>query len=190
MLIALLLHLAACLLRLTVPRPSLPLPLTAKWQRQKGRGNRTGRKPLKPGDSTPHPRHPPALNRTFHPHIRPPGPFFRASTPPPFCTTGQRETGRHNAKDKQAYRHAHPTRVTHEYRAIIWVARHSYDDASRSGLWVQGARGGAGWVDQGGDATPAVPATPFPTPGPGATRGGAELRDPNLAPPRSGLLSS
>jgi hypothetical protein len=70
------------------------------------------------------------------------------------------------------------------------VARHSYDDASRSGLWVQGARGGAGWVDQGGDATPAVPATPFPTPGPGATRGGAELRDPNLAPPRSGLLSS
>jgi hypothetical protein len=30
------------------------------------------------------------------------------------------------------------------------AARHS-SDTSRSGGWVQGARGGTGWIDQGGD---------------------------------------
>jgi hypothetical protein len=64
-----------------------------------------------------------ALDICLEPHIPPPYPISGHLTPvfepPPFCTTRQRETGRHNAKDGHAYRHAHHTRVTHEYRAAI-----------------------------------------------------------------------
>jgi hypothetical protein len=43
-------------------------------------------------------------------------------------STGQRETGRHNAKDGYGYvyRHTHPRRVTHGHRAII-LGQKKYD---------------------------------------------------------------
>jgi hypothetical protein len=54
----------------------------------------------------------------LEPHISPPypatSPLFSSLYPPPFCTAGQRETGRHNAKDEHGHRPPHPTtRVTH-----------------------------------------------------------------------------
>jgi hypothetical protein len=68
----------------------------------------------------------------LEPHMTPPypatSPLFSSLYPPPFCTTGQRGTGRHNAKDGHEYRHTHPTRVTHEHRAIILGGKKRFSD--------------------------------------------------------------
>ena len=40
--------------------------------------------------------------------------LFSSLCPPPFCTAGQRETGRQNAKDEHGYRPTHPTRVSYQ----------------------------------------------------------------------------